>query len=229
MKFIKKAFTKYDEHGSVSYNMYIIFAIIISLAGSIAIAAANILFSFEIRDIDSNIRTLGDAFWTVWMAMSTIGFGDHYPITLGGRIIVGGMFIVGGLLIGLNVAIAGFWLSMRINKDSRNGDLKLKLDATLHKLDRIENHIGIESMSKFGEDAHGIDIVFDHYSDTKDNIERIVTFGQDDTGHYIVAINERIIDVDKVTLRWYTFNRESEAIRFYQKSSAVFHSNRTLK
>ena len=39
----------------------------------------------------ANILTYADAFWALQMSASTIGFGDFYPVTQGGRVIIAGM------------------------------------------------------------------------------------------------------------------------------------------
>jgi voltage-gated potassium channel len=48
----------------------------------------------------SNIRTFGDALWWACVTMSTVGYGDYYPVTLTGRLLavvlmIGGIAIVG--------------------------------------------------------------------------------------------------------------------------------------
>jgi voltage-gated potassium channel len=48
----------------------------------------------------SNITSYKDAFWTLQMSASTIGFGDFYPVTIEGRLIVAVMFYLGVGLVG---------------------------------------------------------------------------------------------------------------------------------
>lgn len=51
MKRFKKHIRKYDEHGVAQYNMLMIFGLMIVIALSIALTAANILFSFEYKTL----------------------------------------------------------------------------------------------------------------------------------------------------------------------------------
>ncbi|WOL25068.1 putative potassium channel protein [Vibrio phage PG216] len=224
MKRFKKHIKKYDEHGVVQYNMLMIFALIVTISMSIALVASNILFAFELSASDANIKTPGDAFWTVWMAMSTIGFGDHYPVTTGGRFVIGSMFVVGASLIGLNIGIANAWITSKFDKSIQNRVLKSQNDALLQKLDRLETHLGIGQEVLFSKDAHGIDTMIDQYFDSNDKAERFVTLGQDDSGRYVVAINQQIIETQKTSLKWHTFIKEDDATKFYKDTSELFHT-----
>ncbi|AGN30193.1 cAMP-dependent Kef-type K+ transporter [Vibrio phage nt-1] len=224
MKRLKKHIRKYDEHGVVQYNMLLIFALIISISTSIAFIAANFLFYFEVQDPNANIRTYGDAFWTVWMAMSTIGFGDHYPVTEGGRYTIGCMFVVGASLIGLNIGIVNGWISSKFDKSIQNRVLKSQNDALLQKLDRLETFLGVNQEVLFDKDAHGVDTFIDQYYDSNDSADRIVTLGQDDSGRYVVAINQQMRDTQKTSMKWHTFILESDALKFYKDTSELFHT-----
>ncbi len=99
---IKEKFKHYsvDQYGVKNYNSFylLVFSVII-LYGIIAILSVP-LYQAELADPSSNIRSYKDAFWTLQMSASTIGFGDFYPVTLTGRIIVAAMFYIGVGLVG---------------------------------------------------------------------------------------------------------------------------------
>ena len=44
-----------------------------------------IVYGFEHRASDANIHTLGVAVWWAFVTFFTVGYGDYYPVTLGGR------------------------------------------------------------------------------------------------------------------------------------------------
>ncbi|QBX06325.1 potassium voltage-gated channel subfamily A member 1 protein [Vibrio phage vB_ValM_R10Z] len=224
MKRFKKHIRKYDEHGVAQYNMLMIFGLMIVIALSIALTAANILFSFEIQNPDANITTPGDSFWTVWMAMSTIGFGDKYPVTTGGRYVIGCMFVVGTSLLGLTIGIINSWVVSKFDKSIQNRVLKSQNDALLHKLDRLETHLGIDQEVRFDKDAHGIDTIIDQYFDSNDKADRFVTLGQDDSGRYVVAINQLIVETQHTSMKWHTFINEKDAVKFFEETSELFHT-----
>ena len=47
-----------------------------------------------------DIEAIADAFWTLQMSASILGFGDHFPVTFGGRMIVALLFYIGVGLVG---------------------------------------------------------------------------------------------------------------------------------
>ncbi|WP_308738228.1 potassium channel family protein [Kocuria dechangensis] len=58
----------------------------------------------------ANIGTLGDAAWWAVSTMSTVGYGDLYPVTPPGRV-VGGVLMLGGVAVfGLVTALLASWL-----------------------------------------------------------------------------------------------------------------------
>jgi voltage-gated potassium channel len=44
---------------------------------------------------DANISDFGDAIWWAATTMTTVGYGDHYPVTAAGRLVAFGLTIGG--------------------------------------------------------------------------------------------------------------------------------------
>jgi voltage-gated potassium channel len=66
---------------------------LVVLVGSVLVVAS------EARSPKANITSLGDALWWSMETISTVGYGDFYPVTVPGRIIAVMLFINGiGLL-----------------------------------------------------------------------------------------------------------------------------------
>jgi voltage-gated potassium channel len=117
----KKKINSYsiDEFGVKNYNsFYLLIFTVITLYTIIALLAFPLL-QYELESQSSNITTYKDAFWTLQMSASTIGFGDYYPTTLGGRVIVAAMFYIG-------VGMVGFIGAQFINKFVGFSDTNVK-------------------------------------------------------------------------------------------------------
>jgi voltage-gated potassium channel len=75
------------------------------------------VYYFEDTAADSNIRSVWDGVWWSVVTMGTVGYGDKYPVSLGGRI-VGMMLIFSGVgLMSLFTAtIASIFVEQRIKE-----------------------------------------------------------------------------------------------------------------
>ncbi|AUR85893.1 TMhelix containing protein [Vibrio phage 1.081.O._10N.286.52.C2] len=207
-------FKSYDSFGVVEYNIGMIFAGLMALSFTIALTAASLLYRFESGADGSNINSAGDALWTIWMSMSTIGFGDHYPVTVGGRVIVGSMFAVGATLIGLNIGIASAWVTSKFDKSVQNRVLKLQSDTLIQKIDRLETFLNVDQTVYFGPDAHGIDETLKQKQFDVSQGKAIVTLGRDDGGRFIVATNTQT-DSGRNKLKWISYLKFDDALDFY--------------
>lgn len=68
---------------------------------------------------DSNIRTAEDAAWWSLTTITTVGYGDHYPVTLPGRLIAGVLMITGvGLFGTMSGVVASFFLGDKSKPES---------------------------------------------------------------------------------------------------------------
>lgn len=91
----------------------------------------------------SNIRNFGDALWWSLVTITTVGYGDHYPVTLVGRLVAAGLMIGGIAVIGVIAASLAAWLvdqvGTRAAVETREVEEPLlrKLDEMQSKLDRL--------------------------------------------------------------------------------------------
>ncbi|HET6445473.1 MAG TPA: ion transporter [candidate division Zixibacteria bacterium] len=88
-------------------------ALYIALFGIIIVmqTAAIAVLRAESANIEANITSAGDAVWWVLATLTTVGYGDFYPITLTGRIAATFVMFAGVALIGVLASyLANFFL-----------------------------------------------------------------------------------------------------------------------
>lgn len=59
---------------------------------------------------DANITTIGDALWWAVTTVTTVGYGDRYPVTTSGRFIAFALMLIGIAVVGSLTAIIAAWL-----------------------------------------------------------------------------------------------------------------------
>jgi hypothetical protein len=73
----------------------------------------------ERGDPDANILDFGDALWWAITTMTTVGYGDRYPVTTTGRIVAGGLMVGGIALLGTVTATLASLLIERVADESQ--------------------------------------------------------------------------------------------------------------
>ncbi|HKU30052.1 MAG TPA: ion channel [Arthrobacter sp.] len=58
----------------------------------------------------ANIKNFGDAIWWALTTITTVGYGDHYPITVLGRCVAAGLMVGGVAILGLVTASVASWM-----------------------------------------------------------------------------------------------------------------------
>lgn len=87
----------------------------------------------------SNIRNFGDALWWAATTITTVGYGDHYPVTFVGRVVAGGLMIGGIAVLGVITASLASWLIEQVGRQTENSEAKLEreLAGVNERLDRL--------------------------------------------------------------------------------------------
>jgi voltage-gated potassium channel len=68
---------------------------------------------------DASITTFGDAVWWTITTVSTVGYGDRYPVTLEGRLVAGGLMVAGIALLGVVTASLASWFVENLRRHER--------------------------------------------------------------------------------------------------------------
>jgi voltage-gated potassium channel len=98
---------------------------------------AVIVYFFERNALHSNIHTLGESLWWSFVTVTTVGYGDFFPVTPQGRIVA--CFIMATGILTLAVVTAHVASSFVDQRSQKAGDRGATQDAgavTLSDLDR---------------------------------------------------------------------------------------------
>ena len=88
-------------------------------------------------DQNSNIRTPGDALWWSLTTITTVGYGDRYPVTTEGRVIAVTLMIAGAALFSTFTAfIATFFM----DAPKQNDEMRALVDEVRRLREELERH-----------------------------------------------------------------------------------------
>ena len=76
----------------------------------LAYVAALAVLDVERGAPDANITTIGDALWWAMTTISTVGYGDRYPVTVAGRFVAAALMVGGIAVLGIVTASLASWL-----------------------------------------------------------------------------------------------------------------------
>jgi voltage-gated potassium channel len=83
---------------------------------------------------DANIGGFADALWWAMTTVTTVGYGDHFPVTTTGRFVAAGLMLAGIALLGVVTASFASWLLDRVQDieddagQATHGDIKALVD-----------------------------------------------------------------------------------------------------
>jgi voltage-gated potassium channel len=116
-------------------------AYVVVLTGALILITSVVVFDLERDAKASNIKSMGDALWWAVATVTTVGYGDRYPVTPGGRA-VGVILMIGGIgLLGIiTAAIAAFFVQQnqgRGKPTSHESEVLRRLEAIEAALARL--------------------------------------------------------------------------------------------
>lgn len=86
---------------------------------------------------DANIKTFGDALWWAFVTITTVGYGDRYPVTNAGRLVAAVLMIAG---VGLFGTFTGFIANFFVGEEQQQNedDLQLLIKEVRQLREKIE-------------------------------------------------------------------------------------------
>ena len=107
---------------------------------------------FEKSAPDANITTMGDSLWWAIVTLTTIGYGDYYPVTVPGRWAASALMVGGFAALGMVTASLSSWLvesvtaatNVRKKADEFTGSEEIaRLTAEINRLhDQLARGLG---------------------------------------------------------------------------------------
>ena len=94
------------------------------------LVSSALILKFESGLTESNIKNAHDALWWSYVTITTVGYGDFYPVSMEGRVIATILMTVG---IGIFSGVSSVFVSLLIDKDgdgeidTENSELKAEL------------------------------------------------------------------------------------------------------
>ncbi len=115
--------------------------VLLSSVGILLVGAA-LEVQLERNAPGSNIHSYGAALWWAIVTVTTVGYGDKYPVTVGGRVVAVVLMIVGISLIGVVTAtVASYFVEE--SADRNKSEMHERLDRIEALLNDLATHEGI--------------------------------------------------------------------------------------
>jgi voltage-gated potassium channel len=112
----------------------------------LAFCGALAVLSVE-RDRGGNIASFGDALWWAATTMTTVGYGDRYPVTGQGRLVAVALMLSGIALLGVVTATLASWLVEHVSaaEKEQTQDIQDQLDDMRLQLQRVLDRLPASS------------------------------------------------------------------------------------
>jgi len=133
-----------DEFGVKNYKTRYLALMGMAVVYLIIALCSGVLHYFEAQNPDANITNYGQAFWVLIMASSTIGFGDFYPTTLGGYVIVTIMFYIGVGMMGYIGALIASKIMGFSETNVKNRELRHQNARILEEVIALRNELKLD-------------------------------------------------------------------------------------
>jgi len=124
-----------------------LFRVLIAAVVTLFVGAWLVLL-FEEKAKGSNIHDYPDALWWAIVTVTTVGYGDRYPVTEGGRVVAAILMLVGIGLIGvLTATVASVFIKEHTDANKEefkkgHADLGQQLSVISDRLADVERRLG---------------------------------------------------------------------------------------
>ena len=112
--------------------------VVLALTMGVVASTAGLVALFE-RDSGGSIKSYGDALWWAVTTITTVGYGDAFPLTVEGRGVAMFLMLVGIVFYSILTAnLAAYFVQSESNESTEQKRVEEKLDLILKRLDALE-------------------------------------------------------------------------------------------
>lgn len=189
--------TKVDNHGVVEFRSIVAIPALLLLVVASVAALGYCMYLAE--NGVGNVKSFQEGVWVITMTMTTIGYGDFYPVTQAGRLISWSSFIIGAVELGTLIALVSSALGS--DKSIQNRELRTMLCEVMRKLELVEQELKLSTLVT--KDSHLLDVVFKQSPYSSDTLEDgFLTAGKDSTGIYMLSVCAYDAETGQEVHRW---------------------------
>lgn len=103
----------------------------------------------------ANIVTFGDSVWWAFVTITTVGYGDYYPVTAGGRLVAVMLMCGGVAVVGVVTATLASWVLERVatGRDDDEPATRGQVRKVAAQIDDISERLGRPPGSRANSDV----------------------------------------------------------------------------
>ena len=119
-------------------------AVYVTGGALLMLLCAGLAVTAEERGVpDANILDFGDGIWWAITTMTTVGYGDHYPVTTTGRFIAAALMVGGIALLGVITATLASWMVERVREanDAEQTATRSQIDELTARIEDLHREV----------------------------------------------------------------------------------------